>query len=401
MARSILHCDMNNFYASVECMMDPSLKGKAVAVCGLTEERHGVVLAKNEAAKAFGVKTGEATWEARKKCPALVIVHPHHELYKKYSLLAREIYGRYTDRIEPFGLDECWLDVGGSIRLFGQPEEIADEIRRTVKAELGLTVSVGVSFNKIFAKLGSDLKKPDAVTCIFEESFREQIWPLPAGEMLGVGPGAASVLAKYGIHTIGQLAAAPDEFLRQKFGKSGAVMKLYANGLDDSPVRRADENPPPKSVGHGLTAAEDIVKAGDVNALMISLAQDVGKRLRSAGMKARGVSVTVRDSTLAAKEWQCRMPFPTASPTYIAREAFALFCRSYAWASPVRAVTVRAIDLCDENDPYQLSLDGESEEEEKRERLDGAISRIRDAFGSGALKNACLIGAPNRDGDEL
>lgn len=224
MQRVILHCDMNNFYASVECMLNPELKNKPVAVCGSVEERHGIVLAKNYAAKAFGVSTGEAIWQAKQKCQDLVIVEPHYEQYIKFSKLAREIYGRYTDQIEPYGMDECWLDVTGS-GCMGTGFEIADEIRRTVKFELGLTISAGVSFNKIFAKLGSDMKKPDAITCIEADSFREKIWCLPAADLLGVGRATEKVLSGYGIHTIGELAATSDDFLKCRLGKNGQKIK--------------------------------------------------------------------------------------------------------------------------------------------------------------------------------
>lgn len=229
MQRVILHCDMNNFYASVECMLNPELKNKPVAVCGSVEERHGIVLAKNYAAKAFGVSTGEAIWQAKQKCQDLVIVEPHYEQYIKFSKLAREIYGRYTDQIEPYGMDECWLDVTGS-GCMGTGFEIADEIRRTVKFELGLTISAGVSFNKIFAKLGSDMKKPDAITCIEADSFREKIWCLPAADLLGVGRATEKVLSGYGIHTIGELAATSDDFLKCRLGKNGLAIKKYAMG---------------------------------------------------------------------------------------------------------------------------------------------------------------------------
>ena len=259
MQRVILHCDMNNFYASVECMLNPELKNKPVAVCGSVEERHGIVLAKNYAAKAFGVSTGEAIWQAKQKCQDLVIVEPHYEQYMKFSKLAREIYGRYTDQIEPYGMDECWLDVTGS-GCMGTGFEIADEIRRTVKFELGLTISAGVSFNKIFAKLGSDMKKPDAITCIEADSFREKIWCLPASDLLGVGRATEKVLSGYGIHTIGELAATSDDFLKCRLGKNGLAIKKYANGLDDSPVMLSDYVSPVKSIGHGITTMDIYAK---------------------------------------------------------------------------------------------------------------------------------------------
>ena len=280
MQRVILHCDMNNFYASVECMLNPELKNKPVAVCGSVEERHGIVLAKNYAAKAFGVSTGEAIWQAKQKCQDLVIVEPHYEQYMKFSKLAREIYGRYTDQIEPYGMDECWLDVTGS-GCMGTGFEIADEIRRTVKFELGLTISAGVSFNKIFAKLGSDMKKPDAITCIEADSFQEKIWCLPASDLLGVGRATEKVLSGYGIHTIGELAATSDDFLKCRLGKNGLAIKKYANGLDDSPVMRSDYVSPVKSIGHGITTMQDLENNAEVWCVMLELVQEIGTKLRT------------------------------------------------------------------------------------------------------------------------
>lgn len=227
MLRSILHCDMNNFYASVECMLDPALKKYPIAVCGSVEERHGIVLAKNYKAKAFDVKTGDAVWQAKQKCKDLVVVPPHYEEYIKYSKLARSVYERYTDQVEPYGMDECWLDISGTESLFGSPEKVANEIRETMKFELGLTISVGVSFNKIFAKLGSDMKKPDAVTVIPKDTFKEKIWGLPAADLLGVGRATQRVLDSYCIRTIGDLANTDPEFLRRRLGKNGVVLWNY------------------------------------------------------------------------------------------------------------------------------------------------------------------------------
>ena len=214
MARNILHCNMNNFYASVECMLNPALKEYPVAVCGSVEERHGIDLAKNYKAKAFDVKTGDTVWQAQQKCRDLVIVPPHYEEYIKYSKLARSVYERYTDQVQPYGMDECWLDITGTGSLFGSPVEVANKIRETIKFELGLTISVGVSFNKIFAKLGSDMKKPDAVTVIPKDTFREKIWKLPSADLLGVGRATQRTLDSYGIRTIGALAQTNPEFLR-------------------------------------------------------------------------------------------------------------------------------------------------------------------------------------------
>ena len=236
MERVILHSDLNNFYASVECAENPELKNRVVIICGNAKQRRGVVVAKNELAKKKGIKTGDTVWQAQKKCPDLVTVAPDLEKYRKVSQKVREIYYRYTDKVEPFGLDEAWLDVTGSIRLFGSGKEIADEIRKVVKEELGLTVSIGVSFNKVFAKLGSDMKKPDATTCITRENFREKVWPLSVGEILYAGRVTRKVLYSYGIDTIGKLALAEPEFLEQILGKGGLALSLYARGEDDSPV---------------------------------------------------------------------------------------------------------------------------------------------------------------------
>lgn len=258
MLRSILHCDMNNFYASVECMLDPALKKYPIAVCGSVEERHGIVLAKNYKAKAFDVKTGDAVWQAKQKCKDLVVVPPHYEEYIKYSKLARSVYERYTDQVESYGMDECWLDISGTESLFGSPEKVANEIRETMKFELGLTISVGVSFNKIFAKLGSDMKKPDAVTVIPKDTFKEKIWGLPAADLLGVGRATQRVLDSYCIRTIGDLANTDPDFLRRRLGKNGVVLWNYANGNDLSLVAKKDFVSPIKSVGHGITTVADL-----------------------------------------------------------------------------------------------------------------------------------------------
>src|SRR5574344_2109906 len=258
MEKTILHCDMNNFYASVECMLDMSLRGKPVAVCGSVEERHGIVLAKNYPAKAFGVKTGEAVWQAKQKCKDLLIVPPHYDDYMRYSRRAREIYGTYTDLVEPFGMDECWLDISGGRYRKVDGEKTANEIREKIKFELGLTVSVGVSYNKIFAKLGSDMKKPDAVTVIPQDTFREKIWGLPAADLLGVGRATQRVLDSYCIRTIGDLAKTDPDFLNRRLGKNGIALWQYANGNDRSRVMNADFVSPVKSVGHGITTIEDL-----------------------------------------------------------------------------------------------------------------------------------------------
>ena len=391
MKRTILHVDMNNFYASVECSLHPELRGKPIAVGGSAEERHGIILAKNEAAKAKGVKTGEALWQATAKCRDLVIVPPTFEAYMRYSSLARRMYRDYTDQIEPFGLDECWLDVSGS-GILGSGEELAHEIRKLVTRELGLTVSVGVSFNKVFAKLGSDMKKPDAVTVIPQESFREKIWGLPATDLLGVGRATGKRLSALGIHTIGQLALLPEAYLVTMFGKSGSCLWRYANGLDRSPVLRADDIVPAKSVGHGTTTPTDLTDADGVWRTMLALVQDIGHKLKVCGQYAQGVEVAVRDNALGWKMWQCQLSVPTDSALTLARTAYALFCSSYQWERPLRSVTVRAIRLTTSRAGTQIRLWDDTASAERREKLENTVEAIRGRFGRSALLPATLLG---------
>ncbi len=394
MDRVILHCDMNNFYASVEAMLNPALKGLPIAVCGSAEERHGIVLAKSEAAKACGVSTGEAIWQAKQKCPALVTVPPHYEEYARVSRAARRIYERYTDEVEPFGMDECWLDCTGSTRLFGSGEEIAERIRREISSELGVTVSIGVSFNKIFAKLGSDMKKPDAITVIPRESFREMIWGLPVTDLLGVGGATGKKLLSFGIRTIGDLALFPEAPLVKALGKCGTVLRRYAMGLDFSSVTPHTDDSPDQSVGHGITTAADLVKNEEVEAVMQSLTEEIGQRLFLYGKRAEGVSISVRDSRLRTKEWQCPLALATQSPRIIAREAFRLFVKNYGWEEPLRSVTVRAIRLTSSEAIGQISMFDELDRDRRYEAADRAVFGIRRRFGGAAIRSASVLAQP-------
>jgi DNA polymerase-4 len=385
---------MNNFYASVECVLHPELRDKPLAVCGRAEERHGIVLAKNYLAKACGVKTGEAIWQAKQKCPNLLIVDPHYREYIKYSRRAREIYSRYTDQVEPYGMDEVWLDVTGSRRLYGTGEEIANKIREQIKSELGLTVSIGVSFNKIFAKLGSDLKKPDAVTCISRERYREQIWGLPATDMLGVGRAAGKVLRTFGIHTIGELANAPDDFLRIKFGVNGLRMKRYANGEDYSKVMEQDYSFPIKSVGNGTTFLQDLYNEDEVWPMILALSDRVAQRLREAGKRACGVSLTVKCPDLSWKEWQTRLDGPSHNAYEIAERVFALFKKNYPWVKPIRALYVRAISLRDTDAPMQLTILTDGDKLWRKDIIDKTIDNIRAKYGGRAILSAATMVMP-------
>ena len=397
--RAILHSDMNSFYASVEMMLDPSLRGKAVAVCGSVEDRHGIVLAKSDLAKRAGVKTGMVCWEARQRCPNLTVVPPQYDEYIKYSRLAHEIYFRYTDMVEPFGMDECWLDVTASRYQCGTGMEIAEQIRAATREELGLTVSVGVSFNKIFVKLGSDLKKPDAVTEITPENFREKVWPLAASEMIYVGPATERKLANYGIHTIGQVAETPPELLRSWFGVNGLALWRYANGTDQSRVMHKDFVSPVKSVGHGITCTADLENEEEVFKVMLELSQDVGHRLRVHGLTARGVQLWIRANDLTGIQCQCKLPFRTQLPSELAAAGFKLFKERYHWTQNVRAVCIRAIDLVPKSEEEQLSIFVDNEKRDRRERLEDTIENLRSRFGKGAITYAVLLGDLKMPGD--
>jgi len=390
--RTILHSDLNSFYASVEMMLNPNLRGKAVAVCGSTEDRHGIVLAKSDLAKKAGVKTGMVNWEARQLCKDLIVVPPQYDQYLKYSKLTQAIYQRYTDLIEPFGMDECWLDVSGSKTIYGDGMEIAQKIRTAVREELGLTVSIGVSFNKIFAKLGSDMKKPDAVTEIRRDNFQEKVWPLEASEMIYCGRATTAKLAKYGIHTIGQVAATDPLFLKRLLGVNGVALWRYASGKDTSRVMHRDFVSPVKSVGHGITCVSDLENEEEVWKVILALSQDIGHRLRLHDLSARTVQVAVRGNDLLGSQFQCKLPFKTQLPSEIASTAFRAFKDHYRWGTKVRAVTVRAIELVPKADPDQLSLFMDAGKIARRERLEDTVEELRGRFGKRAITYGILMG---------
>lgn len=391
MARNILHCDMNNFYASVECMLSPELKQYPVAVCGSVEERHGIVLAKNYKAKAFKVATGDAVWQAKQKCPDLVVVPPHYEEYLKYSKLAKAIYCDYTNQVEPYGMDKCWLDISGTKKLFGNPVDVANEIRERIKFELGLTISVGVSFNKIFAKLGSDYKKPDAVTVFEKETFREKIWGLPASDLLGVGRATTRVLNNYCIRTIGDLANSDYDFIKRILGKNGVSLWLYANGRDNSTVKDIKFVSPVKSIGHGITTVVDLSNEEEVWRVFLELTQGNGHKLRVHQKDAKAVAIYVRDNTLFSKQWQTQMQMVTQLPLVLAQYAFQLFKKRYDWRNPIRSVTIQAINLFPQDMPQQIDLFCDYERAEKQEKLDGCVEKLCQRFGKRCIRNAVLL----------
>ena len=387
--RVIFHCDLNCFFASVELLDKPALWDVPVAVCGDPKSRHGIILAKNEPAKKRGVQTAETVWQAKKKCPVLVLLPPHHELYEVYSRRVNEIYGRFTDLVEPFGIDESWLDVTGSLHLFGgDARALADRIRATVKAETGLTVSVGVSFNKVFAKLGSDLKKPDATTVIPPEGWRDIVWPLPVGDMLFAGRSTQRVLGQYGIETIGQLAACPEEMAEQLLGKMGGQLWRYANGLDNSPVRPGHQHEPVKSVGNGTTFPADLVRWEQIRQGLAPLCDSVATRLRRQRLYAGGVSVTLKGADFKTVSRQMRLDEPTHLMRDIWETAQELARQIWKAPTPIRAMTVTALYVTEDGQAYrQMDLLGQAsaKRSERQEKLESAVDAIREKYGSGAI----------------
>ena len=401
MDRIILHCDLNSFYASVELLSHPDLRTVPMAVSGDPASRHGIILAKNEPAKKYGVQTAETIWQAKRKCPDLVLLPPHHALYREYSKRVNAIYDQYTDLVEPFGIDESWLDVTHSLHLFGgDARALADRLRARIKEELGLTLSVGVSFNKVFAKLGSDYKKPDATTVIGRENWREIVWPLPVGALLYVGGAARKLLGQYGVETIGQLAACRPEMLETLLGKMGLQLHDYANGLDQSPVRSRYDAEPVKSVGNGTTFPQNLTTRAQVQAGVAVLADSVATRLRRYGFYAGGLQVTVRDPQFRDRSRQCQLPAPTHLIRELTETAMALTEQLWRPPAPIRALTVTAIHLVPSEDAYeQTDLFTAAPKKEKLEKLEGAVDQIRKKYGGGAI----VFGAaqPEKEEDPL
>ena len=389
MDRVILHSDCNNFYASVECMLNPSLKGKFVAVGGNEEERHGIILAKNEAAKRMGVKTGETLWQAKLKCPDLIIVPPHYEQYIAVSAATREIYHDNTNQVEPFGLDEAWLDVTGEDGLTA-----ARRISARIKRELGITVSIGVSFNKVFAKLGSDYKKPDAITVIDRNNFRTLAWGLPVTDLLYVGRATGERLNRMGIRTIGELANIPVEFLRNRFGKNGETLHRYANGEDTSRVAFFGEVPPVKSVGNSITTVRNLVCRDDVLRVMTVLCQSVAMRLRADSIKGRRVSVYLRTNALVGCSRQATLPAYTSRERDILQAVMEIVDNVHDWRIPLRSVGVSVSQLTTQTDNEQTDLFTDPEKLAQRDRLTEQIDRLKNKYGKGIIVPATVLADP-------
>lgn len=389
--RIILHCDLDNFFASVECVFAPELKNVPMAVCGSESDRHGIVLAKNQLAKKVGIKTAQTVWQAKKLCPELVCVPPHMSEYREFSRRAREIYLRYTDLVEPFSIDECWLDVTGSTLLFGSGEEIARKISSDMKNELGITVSVGVSFCKSLSKLSSDINKPDGIFVADRGEYKQKLYPRDVTELMGVGGSASEKLHSVGIFTIGDLSVAPRELVRQLLGKTGEYLHDAVNGFDSDPVRRYGDAPAPKSIGRSVTLPEDTSDLTKVRSVFAELADDISSKLRREGMIAAAVQVQIKDNTFKTAQYQKHMDCPTRIASELLRTAMELVVSNDALKVPARLVGFTACELLDEEGGVQLSFGFDQKHADEMETLGSRVDGLKEKYGAAIIKRASQI----------
>lgn len=388
MEREILHVDCNKFYASVECYLHPQLRDKPVAVGGSEQSRHGIILTKNEIASKYGLVVGEPLWKARQKCPELIIVPPNFPVYIEFSGKVRKILEDYTDLIEPFGLDESWIDVTGDWKKSGCA--IAQEIRQRVKEEVGITVSIGLSFNKIFAKLGSDYKKPDAVTVISRDNYKDIVWNLPCSDLLMIGRATTKKLNYYGIYTIGDVAMADDRFMKNLLGKNGQMLQRFARGQDTSPVRHMSLSRDIKSIGNSTTTPRDLKNDEDVKIIFTVLAESVSRRMRKHNVKGVTLTISVRDCKLNTFTRQCTMQAPTNVSGELIKNAMALFSANYNWENPIRSLGLSVTDF-DFDGILQYDISGSVEKREKLERLETAVDKLKDRYGNYCIQKATAL----------
>ena len=396
MNRTILHSDCNCFYASVELLHHPELRGKPVAVGGDPEARHGIVLTADYTVKRYGVKTGMALWQAKQLCPDITFLPPRMDLYLRFSRMAQEIYADYTDKREPYGIDESWLDVTDSATLKGDGFHIAQEISSRMKKELGITVSVGVSFNKIFAKLGSDYKKPDAITTMYEDEFQRKAWCLPVSDLLYVGNATNKKLYSMGIRTIGDLAKSDETLLVRKLGKMGSILWAFANGYDESPVKLENTSAPVKSVGNSTTTPKDMETDEDVKIVLYILAESVAARLRENGFRCRTVEISVRDKELFHFSKQVKLQNASNITKEIAEAGYRLYKDNYRlpaddkelkssrpefFQKPLRSIGIRGTDLVTDYFWEQLDMFMDPQAREKQMKMDETVDIIRKRFG--------------------
>ena len=374
--RTILHSDVNNFFASVEISQNPQLKSLPVAVSGNPLKRNGVILAKNYIAKEKGVKTGQTIGEALAFCPNLVCLPPHYPVYEEISEKLHQLYLTYSNFVEPLGLDECWIDVTESEKYLGKTgKEIADEIRQKVKNQFGFTVSVGVSFNKIYAKLGSDLKKPDATTVVSYENFKQIAFPLPIESVIGFGWRLCKKFNSIGVKTISDFVNLDDGFINHIMGITGLKLKQELLGQSNEKVCDYYLLPPPKSIGNGTTTIYDISRRDEIEKVVVMLCEKVCLRMKKHGVYSHTLTVTIKDKNLKIKRKSKKIE-QSNNIKFISNEAMKIVDEIWDYRIPVRAIRVRASSLTT-NKIKQLSIF-----DEKEKNLTVLISEIKEKYGN-------------------
>lgn len=395
MDRVVFHADMNNYFASVEELHNPHLRDVPMAICGNPESRRGIITAKNQKAKKLGIQTAETVYSALRKCPNLVLRPPRRQEYEDFCDKANAIYLQYTDLVEPASIDESYMDVTGSLYLFGgDAKRLADEIRERIHTELGLTISIGVSFNKFFAKAASDMKKPNATTVITRDNYKHILWPLPIGQMHMVGKAAEATLYQMNIRTIGALAEYDLCFLEKKLGKHGEYLFRCANGLDTSRVRAYDDVDEPKSIGNGRTFKRDLISREDIVTALSALADTVATRLRRHGLKCMTVQVTIKDPSLRVITRQQGVDAPTWLAADLSSACMQLIEKNWKIGSPIRLLTVTAQKLVHKDAAIEQTTFFQAERDatqERKEKLELAVDNLRKRFGSAVITTAAIV----------
>lgn len=402
--RVILHCDLNNFYASVEVLRHPEYRGLPLAVAGDPKKRTGIILAKNTLAKEKGIKTGEVIWKAKQLCPNLICVSPNHDEYAIFSKAVKEIYLKYTNFVEPFGIDECWLDVTHSQKLFGNGVEIANKIKEEVKEKTGLTISVGVSFSKMFAKLGSKLGKNDTVSTITKDDYKTKAWKLPVEKLIFVGRNRLQILKKLNIHTIGDLANADETVLSHYFGVSGKYLKDIANGQEEDEVSDFNNLKEIKSIGNGTTSIIDIDNLEQTKQLIYHLSETVSTRLREHHLAALTINLAIKDDNLETTSHSTTINIPTNSVDTIAKTSISLLNKCWNFntsTKKIRAIRISCSQLfSDAETSFQANLFTDTKKLEKLSKKDQSIDKIRQKYGFNKIKKALLIQAKHINTEE-
>lgn len=390
----VFHVDVNSAFLSWEAVnrakkgMEPDLRTIPSAIGGDMAKRHGVILAKSIPAKQYNVRTGESIMEARKKCPNLLIISPNHKLYKEYSNAFMDILREYTPDVEQFSIDEAFMDMTGTQLLFGEPIAAANQIKDRIKKELGFTVNVGISSNKLLAKMASDFQKPDLVHTLFPDEIRTKMWGLPVSDLFFVGRVTTKKLLTMGIHTIGDLAQTDVELLKLHFKKQGEVIWNFANGIDFSVVQ--SEPTPNKGYGNSTTVSFDVTDLETAKMVLLTLAENVAGRLRKDGVKIETVSVGIKDTNFKSSSHQKVLE----SPTNITAEIYQIACVLFEelWdGTPIRLLGIQTSKIREMDAGRQLSM-FDTTNYEKLEKLDAAVDKIRGKFGDEVVKRASFLG---------